>query len=177
MNVISCLWICWLFLTVLPDRSMAFFTRPYVPFPRVCRNSYRCLRLCLWWCLFTAWRFAGAAAGSPGARPDPSPSMSLYTRADITEWRALMARAGETVSGARWSPALTRVESRVGGARFSGRVSNRKYRPRACHSTGGRVWLCVMISIQTHVITRPYNVHTMALILRENFPIFMIPFH
>lgn len=63
-------------LTVLPDRSMAFFTRPYVPFPRVCRNSYRCLRLCLWWCLFTAWRLAGAA-------PDPSPSIS-FTRAQIS---------------------------------------------------------------------------------------------
>lgn len=58
-------------LTSLPDLSLAFFTLPYVPFPRVSRNSYLCFRLCLWWCLFTACFFTGTwhEAFSSGETP------------------------------------------------------------------------------------------------------------
>lgn len=51
-------------LTSLPDLSLAFFTLPYVPLPRVSRNSYLCFRLCLWWCLFTACFFTGTCVGA-----------------------------------------------------------------------------------------------------------------
>lgn len=97
-----------MFLTVLPERSTALFTRPYVPFPRLCWNSYRCLRLCLWWCLFTAWRFAAESpepTESPGARADPPPSI-----VHMISWAATHALVlpGASEWRARWSPGLAR---------------------------------------------------------------------
>lgn len=64
-------------LTSLPDLSLAFFTLPYVPFPRVSRNSYRCFKLCLWWCLFTACLFKGTCAGAlpTGGFDDSRPTL------------------------------------------------------------------------------------------------------